>query len=90
MHTMRTYVAGILLVLGLVGLLAGVLTAPLQAQEQNLLVNSGFEASYKNGVANGWSSWYENSGDLCNTKPMGGTLSANRTGLRRATTAISD
>ncbi len=71
MHTMRTYVAGILLVLGLVGLLAGVLTAPLQAQEQNLLVNSGFEASYKNGVANGWSSWYENSGDLCNTKPDG-------------------
>jgi len=71
MHTMRTNVAGILLVLGLVGLLAGVPAVPLQAQGQNLLTNSGFEASYKNGVANGWSSWYENSGDLCNTKPDG-------------------
>ena len=71
MHTMRTYVAGILLVFGLVGLLVGVPAVPLQAQGQNLLTNSGFEASYKNGVANGWSSWYENSGDLCNTKPDG-------------------
>lgn len=50
-------------------LLVGIPSTSLRAQSQNLLVNPNFEPPYTNGVANGWSSWYEDSGELCNTKP---------------------
>jgi len=50
-------------------LLAGIPGTSLHAQSQNLLTNPNFEPPYTNGVANGWSSWYEDSGELCNTKP---------------------
>ncbi len=33
--------------------------------QQNLLTNPGFEPPYNNGVANGWSPWHEDSGDVC-------------------------
>ncbi len=39
------------------------------AQAQNLLINPGFDLPYNNGVATGWTAWYEDSGDKCNTKP---------------------
>ncbi len=53
----------------LVGLFAAPRPVPLVAQTQNLLANPGFEEPYNDGVANGWAAWYEDSGDLCNTKP---------------------
>ncbi len=62
-----------LLMMGIVSLIVGgwFLRPPssLQAQQQNLLTNPNFEPPYSDGVANGWSAWYEDSGDLCNTRP---------------------
>ncbi|MFP4345492.1 MAG: LysM peptidoglycan-binding domain-containing protein [Anaerolineales bacterium] len=34
-----------------------------------MLTNPNFEPPYSSGVAQGWSPWYEDSGDLCSTKP---------------------
>jgi len=71
MQNKRTYVVSALLALGLLGSFLVAPIAPLQAQQQNLLSNPGFESPYDSGVANSWSKWYEDSGDLCSTKPDG-------------------
>jgi len=51
------------------GLFVGAARQPATAQAQNLLANPGFDLPYTNGVANGWSAWYEDSGEKCSTKP---------------------
>ncbi|MBN1260111.1 MAG: LysM peptidoglycan-binding domain-containing protein [Anaerolineae bacterium] len=59
---------GVALLVLLAGL-AGSPAAPTQAQQQNLLTNPGFDLPYNNGAANGWNAWFEDSGQLCATKP---------------------
>ncbi len=69
MRNRKRWLALALLAGVLIGLFAMPQPHPLVAQTQNLLANPGFEEPYNDGVANGWSPWYEDSGDLCNTKP---------------------
>lgn len=69
MRTIKTLLAGLMILPLLVGLFLNPSVAPTRAQGQNLLTNPNFEPPYSDGVAQGWSSWYEDSGDLCNTKP---------------------
>ncbi len=64
----RTLVAGMLIMV-LLSTLVIVSPAPIQAQEGNLLANPGFEPPYDGGVASYWQPWYEDSGELCQTKP---------------------
>ncbi|MGC9358277.1 MAG: LysM peptidoglycan-binding domain-containing protein [Anaerolineae bacterium] len=69
MFKKTSIVLGLALALVLIGALVVPSVLPAQAQQQNLLTNPNFEPPYENGVANGWAAWYEDSGELCNTKP---------------------
>jgi LysM repeat protein len=70
MLTKRMLMTGLLIAL-LLGTLVIVSPAPTQAQQQNLLANPGFEPPYEGGVASYWQAWYEDSGELCETRPDG-------------------
>jgi LysM repeat protein len=70
MLTKRMFMTGLLIAL-LMGTLVIVSPAPTQAQQQNLLANPGFEPPYEGGVASYWQAWYEDSGELCETRPDG-------------------
>lgn len=67
----RMLVAGLLVVVLLSTLVVISPVLPTQAQQENLLANPGFESPYDGGVASYWQPWYEDSGELCTTRPEG-------------------